>query len=1306
MALLPKSVPGFRPIGLFPWLPKVWAKARRIEAVKWEAANDRDYLYAGVGRGADHAVWKQAAHAELAATMPNVSFGQALYDLVKAFDMVPHHLLVTEAMRLGYSLWLLKLSIAAYRAERVIRIDGVFSKTLQPQRSLTAGSGFATTEMRIIMINIVDRTRTIAPYASPKLYVDDLSVEVSGGEKFVADQLVDFSKSFCGQIADAKMIVSDTKTFCTASSAKLGRSIAERLKNFGVQYKARVVSLGAGLGAGKRRAALMLNKRLKGFKARLPRFRKLAGMRVSTARILRTGGIAAMTYGQAVTGVPNTTLLHQRRAAARAAAPAGGGGGQDLDLTLMLADGSRRGKADPAYEAHAQPIGQWAEAVWHDWLPSGALHKIIDSAKSRLAQAKSAALWHHVRGPAAATVASAQRLGWQVVSAVTLRTDEGRILHLDRDPPVVIRQECQEAVRRWRNKRIMEKLPHLGSPADSHGVFETPIWQVLNSKGVKNFLLPQYKSSLQSAIADRQWPQDRAWTAGLVEHDRCVFCVRSAQFQRLGILDDSTVKQETYMTQLVDAGTKHPAGRYPAVMMDKQTSQNHHADIGADSGGDNIADRDEFQEQGVPLPEYCDIQQAPVGTTWHRLCGCPHMQAVRAHMCPDFLRPLLEPDVEYSKELLQSLCSGLFPLPKLEVHNNELPPPGGTFNWIRMEPHDGVVKGTVYTDGSRINNNHPDTKRLGWAFVVMDQHNHCIAIARGSPPDYIRDVPGAEAWALVQATRHVMHGSIFKSDCKPCIDAIQLGRNWACTAKRPLARVFNELFTNIDDCDVGNFIWMPSHTSAKQVDKRVLSDGNTLSFVDRLANAAADEHAKLAAAQYAVHPDVINQLDTYQQNVIAALQWLGVNTYCANHAEGVVKRDADVSRVKISKFQTEGGIARRKRKKKEEKRPTTGEDQLLEKSKRWATSASGEAQGAQHKSHSMQRTGNLIWCNKCGCYATLRGRGLAKECQPVQKDLCGGRAQQLRFLVSGRHPKTGQRLAAYTTCFNPYEEQVEQGMDAASGAQAASSLRGDEPQLAKSQVGRMRLRARAREANSRHEGSGDAITELLEKVDVSGTQRGGAAAATTQKADVSMEQGSDEAASSMRAKACSLMDAIRSGEEQVDSKRRRITTQENRTAGDHRVSGGNYESTAMAAGSDSGTMSDGGMGNEFDLSQELAKCMEDMDMGLDGDDGTQRVIAIPMQPVITPQILEQLSVTLPVPGIKRPSADAQTYEGERGDEARSLKRSRRSVGGLPPHTQRNAPPRSNECDSRTDDIDSGTLLVERRRMHGMSSDVT
>ena len=97
------------------------------------------------------------------------------------------------------------------------------------------------------------------------------------------------------------------------------------------------------MGAGRRRNAAVVKKRLSDFCRRIPRFKKLAAAGVNTNHLLRTGGISALTYGQAVAGVAPSILLQQRRAAARAAARALGLGGHDLDLALLLADeGPRR----------------------------------------------------------------------------------------------------------------------------------------------------------------------------------------------------------------------------------------------------------------------------------------------------------------------------------------------------------------------------------------------------------------------------------------------------------------------------------------------------------------------------------------------------------------------------------------------------------------------------------------------------------------------------------------------------------------------------------------------------------------------------------------------------------------------------------------------------------------------------------------------------------------------------------------------------------------------------------------------------
>ena len=91
---------------------------------------------------------------------------------MKAFDRVPRWLLQQEAIVLGYPLKILRLSMATYAVERVIRIGKVVSKGVWAIRGITVGSGFATTEMRVILIRIIDKACKLYHMVVPTLFVD------------------------------------------------------------------------------------------------------------------------------------------------------------------------------------------------------------------------------------------------------------------------------------------------------------------------------------------------------------------------------------------------------------------------------------------------------------------------------------------------------------------------------------------------------------------------------------------------------------------------------------------------------------------------------------------------------------------------------------------------------------------------------------------------------------------------------------------------------------------------------------------------------------------------------------------------------------------------------------------------------------------------------------------------------------------------------------------------------------------------------------------------------------------------------
>ena len=150
-----------------------------------------------------------------------------------------------------------------------------------------------------------------------------------------------------------------------------------------------------------------MKARIKSLEARIHRFRMLRKVGFDTSMLLRTGGKQAMTYGLGIIGVSDSMLRDMRRVAAAISSPATGVGGQSLDAALILADGGPSGRADPAFDAHLLPIGEWAAAVWDERLPLESLHRMISKGIRQLDKAKN--VWAVCRGPANAFIAACRR---------------------------------------------------------------------------------------------------------------------------------------------------------------------------------------------------------------------------------------------------------------------------------------------------------------------------------------------------------------------------------------------------------------------------------------------------------------------------------------------------------------------------------------------------------------------------------------------------------------------------------------------------------------------------------------------------------------------------------------------------------------------------------------------------------------------------------------------------------------------------------------------------------------------------------
>ena len=137
-------------------------RARSGLARQWEAANRLPGIFGGAGMGAQRAAWQVAYRVEAAAA-DGREYGQALFDLVKAFEQIPHEHSVVVAVKHGYDLCFLRLSLAAYRLTRAIGIDGVYSRSIVAVLGITAGSVSATAELQLLMRDVVHGISRICP---------------------------------------------------------------------------------------------------------------------------------------------------------------------------------------------------------------------------------------------------------------------------------------------------------------------------------------------------------------------------------------------------------------------------------------------------------------------------------------------------------------------------------------------------------------------------------------------------------------------------------------------------------------------------------------------------------------------------------------------------------------------------------------------------------------------------------------------------------------------------------------------------------------------------------------------------------------------------------------------------------------------------------------------------------------------------------------------------------------------------------------------------------------------------------------
>ena len=253
---------------------------------------------------------------------------------------------------------------------------------VQATRGITAGSGFVTTELRILMQDVV--LITLAEWAGTvdlTLYVDDLTIETQGGVEEAAQRNAAVVDSICSILQQQMDFdVSQKKSVVVASQPIAALLAAEQSVTKKITAVRSAKLLGTSTKAGARRAVGAMRVRITQFKKRVPKFQILRRIGVNTAAMTQAAAAATMLYGAECCGVSSSMMEECRRVAAKVCV--GTAVGKSTTRSLYAVDGSA-GTVDPAFLAHLSPITAWAAAWWDEWAEPEVLKTAFQNAKPR-----------------------------------------------------------------------------------------------------------------------------------------------------------------------------------------------------------------------------------------------------------------------------------------------------------------------------------------------------------------------------------------------------------------------------------------------------------------------------------------------------------------------------------------------------------------------------------------------------------------------------------------------------------------------------------------------------------------------------------------------------------------------------------------------------------------------------------------------------------------------------------------------------------------------------------------------------------
>ncbi len=456
MPLLEKPSGGFRAIGMMAMLYRVWAKARRPYADKWEDAHRRPFWSADKSNGPGDTIWRQEARQE-ARVADGGQAATLIYDMEAFYETIDREVLLERARATGFPEPLIRVCLAAYGGPRMLSKDGALAREMYPTKGIIAGCGMATTMVKIYCLDPFDKVQKAIPDTVHfDAHIDDLVLTCEAEPRRVLADLTRAEKELQHAIGiGLKARVAEGKAGLVATSKELAQALRRQIPAVTGPVVRSMVNLGTDCLAGKKRGKLSNNmkrcSRLKKGIRRAHRLKILSKVIDSKARRIFVAGIApAASYGASSRGLDDTEVRKLRRIAAAAFRPHTRN--RSLITTLLIHD-------DPTATIEMAPAIQYARMTWKAKTQPGQatmrgaglthIRGWYDSARGKFAplaeqilQRTSPSLaagtttktamnnspnkaWRETRGPLGAAALTLARIGWGWKDAFTWTDDRG-----------------------------------------------------------------------------------------------------------------------------------------------------------------------------------------------------------------------------------------------------------------------------------------------------------------------------------------------------------------------------------------------------------------------------------------------------------------------------------------------------------------------------------------------------------------------------------------------------------------------------------------------------------------------------------------------------------------------------------------------------------------------------------------------------------------------------------------------------------------------------------------------------------------